>query len=283
VRPRARAPSSRPSSGAHPALSATAPPRPPHRPVSRQPVNPTSARHDHPRANPAAWPPRASDGKHGSTPVGHLPARHPPPAPRLTALGMAPRHRPRNRMHHWTAGATRAGPRTPTSPPAGTKPLITGGPPQGAACHRLRAGLSKLSPIRRPASTPCGAPGCSSGWPRFRRRVPLDRHDHGSRGPSMTWWPRARGQSTPQIRNVMPASRGNIGRTASEGSGRSQSIRCAPQPGIKCRSMRRARLTVARAAGSGQPDRSADPESLLGAVISASARAAALRVVIGHW
>jgi hypothetical protein len=79
---------------------------------------------------------------------------------------------------------------------------------------------------------------------------------------------------------------GTSGRTASrKGSGRTRSIRCAPQPGIRCRfstscpAEPSARLGPVPVSLTG----TLTPESLLGVVISAIRRGQQLlRVVIGH-
>ena len=148
---------------------------------------------------------------------------------------------------------------------------------------------SKLSPIRRPASTPWRRTGLQrTAGARLRRRVPRRRtrsrivrffHDVVAACP--------RGQSTPQIRERHGRlSRGNIwAYSFPKGSGRDavDPMRTATGHQVPVPCVVPA-LTVRPARpGPGQPDRHADPESLPGAVISAIRRGQQLlRVVTGH-
>ena len=94
---------------------------------------------------------------------------------RLTALGMLAAA---TDLVDWHApldpdGETRARPPRPNIPDRpGLKPLITGSPPRGLAS----SASSKLSPIRRPASTPWRRTGLQrTAYARLRRRAPRRR------------------------------------------------------------------------------------------------------------
>jgi hypothetical protein len=120
-----------------------------------------------------------------------------------------------------------------------------------------------------------------------RSRPPVQPCDAPSIDPAPEAIARLRGQPTPQIRDCLGRlSRGSIwAYSVSKGSGRTRPIRCAPQPGIRCRfhascpawlSARRGRVLVSL-------NGTLTLESLLGAVISAIRRGQQLlRVVIGH-
>jgi len=161
---------------------------------------------------------------------------------RLTALGMpAAATDLETGMHHWTRLVKLAlGLRTPDIPPAGTKPLITGGPTRRAVCHRLASWHLRSS--RRFAGQHRrlgGAPGCSERLaPGFvveylidgtRSRIVRFFHDVVAACP--------RGQSTPQIRERHGRlSRGTSGVQPPEGPRPDTVDPMRTATGIRCRS-----------------------------------------------
>jgi len=196
-------------------------------------------------------------------PVGHLPARHPRCTPADRARHAPPRHDLETGMHHWTRLVKpRARPPPPTSPRPGLSADHGWPTARGAACHRLASWLFEAladSPQhRRLARTGLQrglAPGFVAGYSR--------RHDHGCARSSMTWWPRVPRRTVPRRSgNVMAGFRaGTWGVQPPKGSGRTQSIRCAPQPGSSAGHGVVPALTGPPGAGRVlvSPDRYADP------------------------